>query len=131
MEDRWEQPPVTSVRPDFEAASHPLGAAIVVELHGELDLFSAERARKELAAALKSEPDWLIADLSGINLLDSTGLKTLLDAADDDACEFAVLCPGGLHARGVLSVSGVLETLTTFESRDELRHHLGVDDPEA
>jgi anti-anti-sigma factor len=95
-------------------------------MHGELDLAAAEQARSALGAAAEREPEAVIADLCDVHLLDSTGLMTLLDAAHDDrASAFLVVCPGGLSPRGVLSITGVSETLEILDSREELDHRFG------
>ena len=113
-------------RTPFTAETRTLGEAIVVEMHGELDLAAAEEARTVLGAAAEREPETVVADLCDVHLLDSTGLMALLDAAHDDrASDFLVVCPGGLSPRGVLSITGVSETLEILDSREELERRFG------
>jgi anti-sigma B factor antagonist len=53
----------------------------VVELHGELDIFSAEQARDALHAAIISGPRMVI-DLEKLEFLDCAGLRVLLRAQE-------------------------------------------------
>lgn len=108
----------------FRARPRESGRAIVVEMRGELDLASAQKASAELALAAERDFDLVVADLRGVELLDSTGLGVLIAAAREGGEHFAILCPGGLHARGVLSVSGALERLTVFDAEDEIERYL-------
>lgn len=51
-------------------------AAVVLVAHGELDLVGAP----QVADALPAEPDRpVVADLSGVTFMDSSGLRALLD----------------------------------------------------
>jgi anti-anti-sigma factor len=114
-------------RTPFTTETRELGEAVLIEMHGELDLASAEEARSALGAAAEQEPEAVIADLCDVHLLDSTGLMVLLDAAHDDrAPRFVVVCPGGLSARGVLSITGVGEMLEILDSREELQRRFGA-----
>ena len=113
-------------RTPFTTESRTLGQAVVVEMHGELDLAAADQARAALAAAAEGEPEAVVADLCDVHLLDSTGLMVLLDAAHDDrTAGFVVVCPGGFSTRGVLSITGVDEMLEILESREELERRYG------
>lgn len=96
--------------------------AIVVVLCGELDLVSADEVRAALRGAIARKPARVVADLTTVDLLDSTGLGALIEAAEaaGDSCDFALIAPGGLHVRGVLTVSGVLEHITVYESEEEI-----------
>lgn len=61
----------------------PMEDALVLRLEGELDLAGAPR----LTAAVDSWPESpaagrpLVLDLSGVSFMDSTGVRTLVDAA--------------------------------------------------
>ena len=110
----------------FQAVPHGVADAVVVSMSGELDLASADLADQELSAAAARKPACVVADLTNVSLLDSTGLGILIEAARvSEQGTFALICPGGLHARGVLSISGALDHLIVFESEDDLRRHLG------
>src|SRR5688572_7330520 len=114
-------------RTPFTTETRTLGQAVVVEMHGELDLAAAEEARAALGAAAERETETVVADLCDVHLLDSTGLMVLLDAAHDDrVAGFVAVCPGGLSTRGVLSITGVDEMLEILDSREDLERRFGA-----
>jgi anti-anti-sigma factor len=47
-------------------------------LKGELDLSTVSKVEEELRRAEASEPSVLVLDLSGLNFLDSTGLRLIV-----------------------------------------------------
>jgi anti-anti-sigma factor len=60
------------------------GDAVLIVLHGELDLASAPELERELRAAEASSPSpsRVTIDLSGLGFMDSTGLQALLRARE-------------------------------------------------
>jgi anti-anti-sigma factor len=80
-----------------------------IALHGEFDIESADAATLALHELLARRPDAVVLDLSGLDFMDSTGVRFLVDARDR-ARELGVklsLVPGGDPVRRVLTVSGV------------------------
>ncbi len=126
-EGAWTSTPGPGPRP-FSVSVREARGAIVVELVGEIDLASADEVRGVLLGALDREPALVVADLSAVDVLDSTGLGALIAAATAERTRaaFAILAPGGLQIRGVLSVTGVLEELTVFESKAEIESFLAA-----
>jgi anti-sigma B factor antagonist len=61
-----------------------IDGAIVVAASGELDLGTAPVIRERLAEAETLHPPLLVLDLSGLDFMDSTGLRIIL-AADANA----------------------------------------------
>ncbi len=53
-------------------------AAKVVSLEGEIDLHVSPRTAAKFASALKETPQVLVADLSGVSYIDSSGLAVLI-----------------------------------------------------
>jgi anti-anti-sigma factor len=85
-------------------------------LHGEFDIDSADEATLALHELLGRRPDVVVLDLGGLDFMDSTGVKFLVDARDR-ARELGVelsLIYGGDPVRRVLTVSGVT---ALFEDR--------------
>ncbi len=94
----------------IESASH--GDTIVLSLRGELDLTSALVFERELRAAEETGPRRIVIDLSGLEFMDSTGLRALLlarDRAQSDGHELAL-------RRGPRQVQRVLELTKTAEA---------------
>ena len=54
--------------------------AAVVHVRGELDLSTCEQVETALAQAEGANPPTLVLDLSGVSFMDSTGVRTLLQA---------------------------------------------------
>jgi len=55
-------------------------AGTILELSGELDMASARLLRTEIEAALESETNRVTLDISELKFIDTSGVKTLLDA---------------------------------------------------
>lgn len=81
----------------------------IVHLSGEFDLSSEDRFKEELGRVMDSETQSFVLDLRGLEFIDSTGLRLLvqLDAlARQDGFDFSVLCGNG-QVREVLRISGL------------------------
>jgi anti-sigma B factor antagonist len=87
------------------------GAAIVVRLTGELDLYNAEALRKALREAMEEQPERLVVDLGDVLFIDSTALGVLIEARGR--------LPGG---RGFLLAAPGLETSRALEVSGLNRH---------
>jgi anti-sigma B factor antagonist len=82
----------------------------IARLDGEFDLASEERFREERARLLaREETATLMLDLRGLDFIDSTGLRMLVETdalARQDGFDLAVVCGEG-QVRMVLKVSGL------------------------
>jgi anti-sigma B factor antagonist len=88
------------------------GDAIVLTMKGELELTSAPVFERELRAVEATNPRRLVIDLSGLEFMDSTGLRALLlarERAQADGHELAL-------RRGPRQVQRVLELTKTAEA---------------
>lgn len=83
----------------------------LVVLRGELDLTSAPELERELREVESSRPDRLVIDLAGLEFMDSTGLRTLLEARDRSLSQGYALA----LRRGQRQVQRVLELTRTDE----------------
>ena len=91
------------------------GDAVKLAARGEMDLATAEVVDRELQKAEASDARRIILDLSGVEFIDSTGIKVLVRAARrsaDDSDRLAIM-PGTGHVAEMLSLTGV-EKLLTF-----------------
>lgn len=61
-------------------ARRALGAAVVVAVEGELDLFTAPFLRDEVREAIKQDGSTLVLDLAALSFMDSSGLSVLIEA---------------------------------------------------
>lgn len=58
------------------------GETHIVELLGELDIAGAPRLEAELRAVEATDAEAIVVDLSGLEFIDSTGIRMLLLASD-------------------------------------------------
>lgn len=96
---------------------------VVVVLAGELDLACADRVAAAIDRATAQSVDGVVVDLRELAYMDSTGLRTLLDAHGRAAARgrrFAVV-PGSGPAQRIIALTGAGALLETVEGPDELR----------
>jgi len=88
-----------------------------IALHGEFDIASAVDAGRALQELLSRDLDALIIDLSGLEFMDSTGVKFLVDGRETALARGVKLSlvHGGDPVERVLTVSGVT---ALFEDAD-------------
>ena len=94
------------------------GDTLTVRLAGEFDFGCEQRFHDELDEVFGSRPRWLVLDLRGLDFMDSTGLRMLvqLDARSRGAeFQFVVLCADS-HVRHVLRESGLDGVLPVVDS---------------
>ena len=60
--------------------SHTDGPFDVIEVDGEIDVYTAPRLREAIVAAIESDHTRLIIDVEKVEFLDSTGLGVLVGA---------------------------------------------------
>jgi anti-anti-sigma factor len=82
-------------------------------LEGELDLASSVQVEEQLGALEAARPERIVIDLAGLAFIDSTGLRTLIQA-DQRAREAGselVLRPGDEGIQRVFELTGALDVL--------------------
>jgi anti-sigma B factor antagonist len=84
---------------------------LVLSLRGELDLTSVPQFERELREAETTSPSRLVIDLSGLDFMDSTGLRALLQARERAKGEDHELA----LRRGPRQVQRVLELTKTLD----------------
>ena len=104
----------------LDIADAPLGEAPGLAVRGDVDLATAQALDDALADAIRETDGALAVDLSGVEFLDSSGLKVLLRARallgrEDRA--LVVVCPLGRVHR-VFELCGVLEVFALYTSRE-------------
>lgn len=97
-----------------------LGAAPGLAVRGQVDPATAPALTERLDAAIRESVGSFVLDLSGVDFLDSTGLRVLLRARgllgrEDRA--LAVICPYG-PVRRVFELSGLSTVFALYPSRD-------------
>ncbi len=90
------------------------GDAVKLAARGEMDLATADIVDRELVKAEASDARRIILDLSGVEFIDSSGLKVLVYAArrsNSDSNRLAVM-PGTGQVAKMLKLTGIEEFLT-------------------
>jgi anti-sigma B factor antagonist len=105
----------------FNVTISERGGAVHVSLQGELDISTAPRLEDDLRRTEADGPAVILLDLSGLDFMDSTGLRLLINA-DNRAREAGRRL---VLVRGNEMVQRVLR-LTRLDERLEI-----VDDPDA
>jgi anti-sigma B factor antagonist len=89
-------------------------AGVVVSLAGEIDLTSVQRLERQLAAAQAGDAHNVVVDLTGVQFIDSTGLRALLSAkrrANDAGRELLLRNPQAQVQR-LFEIAGMVELLS-------------------
>ena len=93
----------------------------VVEVNGELDLFSAPLLRDALTRLSDDGQHYLVAELSGLKFLDSSGLGVLVGATKRATAGGGALCVAGASDRvvKVLRITGLMRVMPAFPGLQE------------
>lgn len=97
----------------FEVTIEEHAGAVHVRLAGELDISTATRLEDSLQRAEAEGPALLVIDLSGLDFMDSTGLRLLIsaDGRAREAGRRLVLVQGNEMVRRVLRLTRLDERL--------------------
>ena len=103
----------------------------VATIAGELDVYSADRLRGELAPLTARDDETLIVDLSGVTFIDSTALGVLTGAAKllRTGGGRLVLVSGDPRFRRLLEITGLLAVLRLEPSLTDAVENHGDDAP--
>ena len=85
-----------------------MGDAVVVRLTGELDLYNAHEVRNALVEEAAGDPERVVVDFSGVEFIDSTALRVLIEARTKLANRRAfLLAAPAVETRRALEISGL------------------------
>jgi anti-anti-sigma factor len=99
------------VHEEFVADIEVRGDDLWVLPRGDLDIDGTVELEETLSLALASDAPSIVIDLRGLELLDSTGLRALLDAHAGEGGERISFVAGNEHVQAVLRLSGLLDEL--------------------
>lgn len=91
---------------DLSVASDERGASVLT-LRGELDLATAEQLERALAQA----GDEVLLDLRGLTFMDSTGVRGLLEAAEQGGPGLRMIAPESGDVRVTIEETGIAPLL--------------------
>jgi anti-sigma B factor antagonist len=97
-----------------------VGAARVVRLVGELDLYNAAQVRAGLAEACAETPERVVVDLSEVEFIDSTALGVLIETRTKlNNRGGLLLAAPGLETRRALQISGLDKLFTVHDTVED------------
>jgi anti-anti-sigma factor len=99
------------------------GTTIRVAASGEVDISTVEHLREQLRLQLATDAEIVVADLSDVTFIDSSGLHALLDAASQESERLRII--PGAAALTLFMISGTAGRLPLVDhlGRDGLRPH--------
>jgi anti-sigma B factor antagonist len=103
---------------ELRIETHDEGQATVVALFGEFDLAGIQHFEAELGKVESGEAKVLVVDLSGLDFMDSSGLRALVMAdqrAGKDGRRLAIV-PGPPAVRRVFEITQLDSRLDLIES---------------
>ena len=92
----------------------------VIRVHGEIDLYTMHEFEQALESGIGKDAAALIADLTGVSYLDSSGLSVLLHAHKAISARGGLLCViASPDSPGVRRVLEITRLDTVFRVRDK------------
>lgn len=104
--------------PPFSVRAEVRGTIRTVAVRGELDLATADTFAARLATALGERPELVVADLSEVTFMDSTGVAVLVRArwqAERADVRFVVVASAPVQ--GVVDLCGLRDLLRVVPAR--------------
>lgn len=94
---------------------------VIARLTGEIDMSNAEQLRGAISAAVPNDALALVLDLTGVEYLDSAGIRLLYRLGEDIRARrqrFEVVTPSSSVVAGVLRLAGVSDYVGATETVD-------------
>ena len=120
MSDHGSSSDGDGLRRDPVLRVQEVGAARVVSLAGELDLYNAEAVRSALLEAAAASPERIVVDLGEVEFVDSTALGVLIEARTklDNRRAFLLAAPR-VETKRALQISGLDRHFTVHDTVSE------------
>jgi anti-sigma B factor antagonist len=90
------------------------GAAVLVGVVGEVDLTNARQISTTILSAARPDATTVVLDLSGVDYLDSAGIRLLYrstSALADRRQRLVLVVPAESRLRDLLAMTGVLDSI--------------------
>ncbi len=103
---------------DLSVESRDQGTWAVIDVDGEVDMFTAPKLREALIQSIEQGHERLVVDLGDVSFMDSTGLGVLIGALRrirERSGEMSLVCSSRPVLR-VLEVTGLHNVFTIHES---------------
>jgi anti-sigma B factor antagonist len=102
----------------FTVVAERDGGTSCLRLMGEFDLACSEQFHQHLRDLLRSRPEAVIVDLSGLDFIDSSGLRMVVEAESlcrESGLEYGVIAGTG-QARRVFDLTGMNEIVPVIDA---------------
>jgi len=96
---------------EFEADIAVRGDELWVLPRGDLDIAGAPELEETLSLAMASDAKAIVIDLRGLEFIDSTGLRTLVEAPQAEGGDRISFVAGNDHVQSVFRVAGLIDEL--------------------
>jgi anti-sigma B factor antagonist len=102
--------------------TRPGGDVTHVDLHGEFDLADIQQFESAIAPLEAANPETLVIDLTGLDFMDSSGLRALVmaDRRARNAGRRLAIVPGPPAIRRVFEITQLYDRLDLVESASSL-----------
>lgn len=107
---------------DLRIEPRPFDRWRLIEVHGDLDVYTAPRLKEFIAGEITKGNRWVAIDLGGVGFLDSTGLSVLvasLKRAKEEGGDLVILRPNEQIQR-ILSITDLTKILKVHEDTEAL-----------
>jgi anti-sigma B factor antagonist len=97
------------------------GQAVILAVEGQVDMRTSPELRKQLQRVVRDRSPVVVADLTGVDFIDSSGLATLIEALKEVTRYGGELRLVGLGpaARNLFDLSNLTSIFQIHESREE------------
>lgn len=103
---------------EFAVGSKETGSALVIDVQGEVDMFTAPKLREEMIQAIEQGNHTIVVDLRKVSFMDSTGLGVLVAGfkrVKEHSGQLSLVCREG-PVRRVLSITGLNNVFSVHDS---------------
>ncbi len=110
-----------STQPPLELRSAYSDGVLTIEVEGEVDMTTSERVETAIVA-VSGTARLVVVDLSGVTVLDSSGLNALVRAQRqlrERGIALRLVCPVDRSIRRVIEIADLVGTLGVVESLDD------------
>jgi anti-sigma B factor antagonist len=107
---------------EFSVSARAVGSWTVLDVQGDLDLYTAPRLREELLNVLSHSSPRVAVNLLTVSFMDSTGLGVLVAAlkrAREANDEFALVSAGGSPGK-VIALTGLDRVFDLYKAVEDL-----------
>jgi anti-sigma B factor antagonist len=106
---------------DLSLGSRTVNGWTVVDVKGEVDLFTAPKLREHVVGLVEDDERRIVVNLEDVEFMDSTGLGVLVGALKrlkEKDGQLALVCSQGSVLR-VLTVTGLNKVFAIYDSVEE------------